>query len=107
MDLNFIKLNHNKYHWIQVGIQSKEECTAQKKVRLVTQGFLQVPGFNYFDNYAPVACLTSIWMVLSLAAHEDMEIHQINIKGAYLNGEVKVKSYICGSLLDMHLRTTP
>ena len=38
--------------------------------------------------FAPVAKLASIWAVLSLAAAEDMELHQIDIKGAYLNGEL-------------------
>lgn len=51
-------------------------------------GFLQVPGINYFDTYALVMCLTFIWTILALAARNGMEIHQINIKGAYLNGEL-------------------
>ena len=58
------------------------------KVRLIAQGFSQVPGINYFDTYAPVAKLMSIRTVLALAAHLDLELHQINIKGAYLNGEL-------------------
>jgi len=47
---------------------------------------LQVPGINYFDTFAPVACLASIQAVLAVAAVNDYEIHQIDIKGAYLNG---------------------
>ena len=58
------------------------------KARLVTQGFLQVPGVDYFNTYAPVAKLTSIHTVLALAARLDLELHQIDIKGAYLNGEL-------------------
>ena len=58
------------------------------KVRLIMQGFLQVPSIDYFNTYAPVAKLTSIHMVLALAAHLDLKLHQINIKGAYLNGEL-------------------
>jgi hypothetical protein len=56
------------------------------KARLVVQGFSQVPGVDYFDTYAPVARLSSIRAVLAIAAAEDHEIHQIDIKGAYLNG---------------------
>jgi Reverse transcriptase (RNA-dependent DNA polymerase) len=58
------------------------------KACLITQGFLQVPGVDYFDTFAPVACLASIQAVLAIAAVEDLEIHQINIKGAYLNGKL-------------------
>ena len=59
-----------------------------KKARLVAQGFSQIPGINYFDTYAPVACLASIQIILALAVHKGMEIHQIDIKGAYLNGKL-------------------
>ncbi|PPQ83602.1 hypothetical protein CVT26_001384 [Gymnopilus dilepis] len=56
------------------------------KARLVAQGFSQVPGVDYFDTFAPVARLSSIRTVLAIAAAENLEIHQIDIKGAYLNG---------------------
>lgn len=56
------------------------------KARLITQGFSQVPGVDYFDTYAPVANFSSIRTVLALSAHLDLELDQIDIKGAYLNG---------------------
>ncbi len=61
---------------------------AQYKARLVAQGFSQVEGIDYFDTYAPVAKLASIRTILALAARLDLEIHQIDIKSAYLNGEL-------------------
>ena len=60
----------------------------RKKAHLVAQGFLQVPGVDYFDTFAPVAHLASIRTIMALAAHDDMEMDQIDIKGAYLNGEL-------------------
>jgi len=58
------------------------------KVHLVAQGFSQVPGVDYFDNFAPVAKLASIHAVLAIVAARNMEIHQIDIKGAFLNGKL-------------------
>ena len=58
------------------------------KARLMAQGFSQVPGVDYFNTFAPVAKIASIQAVLTMAAAEDMELHQIDIKGAYLNGEL-------------------
>ena len=58
------------------------------KARLVAQGFSQVPGVDYFDTFAPVARLASICTVLAFAAAEDYETGLIDIKGAYLNGEL-------------------
>jgi hypothetical protein len=56
------------------------------KARLVAQGFSQVPGIDFFDMYMPVATLASIRTVLALSARLNLELHQIDIKGAYLNG---------------------
>ena len=58
------------------------------KVCLVAQGFLQVPGVDYFDTFVLVAKLASIWTVLAMATKLDFELHQIDIKSAYLNGEL-------------------
>ncbi len=58
------------------------------KARLVAQGFSQVPGVDYFNTFAPVARLASIRTVLAFAVAENYETGQIDIKGAYLNGEL-------------------
>ena len=58
------------------------------KARLVAQGFSQVPGVDYFNTFTPVARLASIRAVLAFAASENLETGQIDIKGAYLNGEL-------------------
>ena len=58
------------------------------KARLVAQGFSQVPGVDYFNTFAPVADLVFIHAVLAIVAARNLEIHQIDIKGAYLNGEL-------------------
>ena len=58
------------------------------KARLVAQGFSQVPGVDYFDTFAPVAKLASIRAALAVAAVNNMEMHQIDIKSAYLNGKL-------------------
>jgi Reverse transcriptase (RNA-dependent DNA polymerase) len=70
---------------------------ARYKARLVAQGFSQVPGVDYFDTFAPVAKLASIRAVLAMATAKDMELHQIDIKGAYLNGELTERETICMS----------
>jgi hypothetical protein len=58
------------------------------KARLIAQGFSQVPGVDYFDMFAPVAKLASIRTTLAEATSHDWEIHQIDIKGADLNGQL-------------------
>ena len=55
------------------------------KARLIAQGFLQVPGVDYFDTFTPVGRLSSIRVVLAIAPVRDYSTGQIDIKGAYLN----------------------
>lgn len=57
------------------------------KSRLVAQGFSQIPGIDYFDTYAPTAKLATTRTLLAFAAFNDWELHQIDVKSAYLNGE--------------------
>jgi len=61
---------------------------ARYKARLVAQGFSQIGGVDYDDTYAPVAKLASTRAVIAMANRLRMEMHQIDIKGAYLNGEL-------------------
>ena len=58
------------------------------KARLVAQGFSQVEGIDYFDTYAPVARLPSSRAIIAMANRLGLELHQVDIKGAYLNGEL-------------------
>ena len=80
--------------WVFKAKKDAEGNVARKKARLVAQGFSQIPGIDYFDTYAPVARLASIRTILALAARNDMELHQIDIKGAYLNGKLNEKEVI-------------
>ena len=59
------------------------------KAHLVAQGFSQIGGVNYNDTYALVAKLASTRAVIAMANHLGFEMHQIDIKGAYLNGELQ------------------
>ena len=56
------------------------------KARLVMQGFSQIRGIDYDDTYALVTCLVSLHMVIVMANCLGLELHQVDIKGAYLNG---------------------
>ncbi|GKF20377.1 zinc finger, CCHC-type containing protein [Tanacetum coccineum] len=58
------------------------------KARLVIQGFRQKEGIDYFDTYAPVACITTIRLLLALAAIHNLVIHQMDVKIAFLNGDL-------------------
>jgi len=59
------------------------------KARLVARGFTQTFGVDYNEPFAPVANFVSIRCILALATIEDMEIHQMDVKTAFLNGDLE------------------
>jgi transposase InsO family protein len=65
----------------------------QFKARLVAQGFTQVHGLDYSETFAPVAKMTTIRLVLALAAANDWELHNMDVNTAYLNAPVDEQIY--------------
>ncbi len=64
------------------------------KAKLVEKGFTQTYEMDYNETFAPVAKLTSICCILALAALEDMEIHQMDVKTTFLKGELEKEIYM-------------
>jgi hypothetical protein len=64
------------------------------KARLVTRGLTQTFGVDYNETFAPVAKFVSIRCILALAAIEDMEIQQMDVKIAFLNGDPEKEIYM-------------
>nr|GEU69216.1 hypothetical protein [Tanacetum cinerariifolium] len=54
----------------------------------------QKEGIDYFDTYAPVARITTIRLLLALAAIHNLVIHQMDAKTAFLNGDLDKEVYM-------------
>ncbi|KAL0288543.1 UNVERIFIED_CONTAM: Retrovirus-related Pol polyprotein from transposon TNT 1-94 [Sesamum calycinum] len=64
------------------------------KARLVAKGFKQKEGLDFFDTYSPVTRITSIRVLIAIAALYDLEIHQMDVKTAFLSGELDEEIYM-------------
>jgi Reverse transcriptase (RNA-dependent DNA polymerase)/Integrase core domain len=64
------------------------------KARLVAKGFTQIFGLDFSETFSPVARLDSVRLLLALATLRDWEVHQIDVKSAFLNGELDEEIYM-------------
>ena len=66
----------------------------KNKAMLVIKGNRQRESFDYFDTYSPVTRITSIRMILAIAALLNLEVHQMDVKTAFLNGVLDEEIYM-------------
>ena len=64
------------------------------KAWLVTKVYTQKEGFDYEETFSLIAMIKSIRILLSIAAHKDYEIWQMDVKTAFLNGSFEETIYM-------------
>jgi hypothetical protein len=62
--------------------------------RLVAKGYLQKEGIYYRDTFFPVAKMTRIGLMIALATKYNWKLHNLDVKLAFLNGELKEEVYL-------------
>lgn len=74
--------------WVFKQKLDQEGNVSRYKARLVARGFTQRYGEDYLETFAPVVKFSTMRIILALAAHEDLEMLQMDVFTAYLNGTI-------------------
>eukprot|EP00253_Pinus_taeda_P013035 PITA_13035 len=80
-----------------MGVQEEDNAEGKVekyKARLVAKGYSQVSGIDFGDIFSPVAKVTSIRILLSVAAAFDFEVEQMDVKTTFLHGDLEEEIYM-------------
>nr|GEX31999.1 retrovirus-related Pol polyprotein from transposon TNT 1-94 [Tanacetum cinerariifolium] len=65
-----------------------------EKARLIAKGYRQEDEVDFEESFAPVACIEAIRIFVAKATNKNMTIYQIDVKTAFLNGELRKEVYV-------------
>ncbi|KAJ0868674.1 putative RNA-directed DNA polymerase [Helianthus annuus] len=64
------------------------------KARLVAKGYVQQYGTDYDEVFAPVTRIETVRLLIAIAASEGWEVHHLDVKSAFLHGDLKETVYV-------------
>jgi len=80
--------------WVYKAKKDAARIISKYKARLVANGYLQRQGMYFDEVFAPVARLESVHLLLAHAANEGWPVHHMDVKSAFLNGELQEEVYV-------------
>jgi hypothetical protein len=89
------------YKWVHKTKRVSKMNIERYKARLVAKGFIQRESIDYNETFSYVTTKESFRIIMALVAHFDLEIHQMDVRTVFLNGELvenvfmaKIKGFV-------------
>jgi len=79
--------------WLFKNKLNPDGSLERRKARWVVRGFSQRPGVDFHQTFSPVVKPASIRTVLHLAASRSWPVHQVDVKNAFLHGNLAERVY--------------
>ena len=76
-----------KGKWVYT-IKEDKDDNQTYKARFVAKGYSQIEGIDYHDTFSPTARMNSIRLISQISTQYDLELHQMDVKAAYLNAPI-------------------
>jgi hypothetical protein len=80
--------------WVFKVKRDEHGTVSKHKACLVVKGYVQWHGIDYDEVFTPVGRLDSLCLLIALAAQEGWEVHHMNVKSTFLNGDLQEEVYI-------------
>jgi hypothetical protein len=80
--------------WVFRNKLNEDGQVTRNKARLVCKGYAQIEGIEFEETFSPVARMEAICFLLAYACSKNVKVYQMDVKSAFLNGELEEEVYI-------------
>ena len=80
--------------WVYKVKHNSDGSVGRYKARLVAKGYAQEYGIDFEETFSPVAKMATVRTVIALATHSKWAMHQMDVKNAFLNGDLIEEVYM-------------
>jgi len=80
--------------WVYKVKHNANGFVSRYKTRLVAKGYAQTYGINYEETYSPVAKMTTVRIIIAMAATKGWSLHQMDVKNVFFHGDLWEEVYM-------------